>query len=493
MSVADRRRRFQWWVWLVGGLVALWWAAGTAQADTLHCGATVTSNISLANNITNCTGDGIDIGANGLVIRLNGHTISGTPGQTAPSGGCILGYVCTAGINLQGHSGVTIIGGPGSTIANFQDGLFIDGDDNRVDEVLSTASPDSGVLIEGDFNRLLNSVQERNPGDGVTAGAPFVPNPAHYVQNNVISGDTAIDNGGDGIALPNPNFGFFDIDPPGAAAVNPSANTVSDSASSHNAGNGITVSSQYNDTVSDNTLIGNTDAGVEVTAQTSGTTVAANTATRSQQGFEFGACVDSDLGCGITSFRARNNQAIDNQVGYQVGNDENGTLQVDRAAGNTIAGFEIDQANVTLQNNVAGTNCRGGASGGNGIGIEVYNDFDYDYFPGLPTDTLIGNEACGNVGGPGGIVAAGDGIVVGGGSFGGTVNNDLGAYLTSNLTDFNAGDGIYINDNGLLTANVANYNRQMASRHMSVKKEPAATAAATAHQVMLKASASADT
>jgi hypothetical protein len=49
-----------------------------AQAATpLRCGATITSNVVLAQDLT-CTGDGLRVGANGLTIDLNGHQLKGS-------------------------------------------------------------------------------------------------------------------------------------------------------------------------------------------------------------------------------------------------------------------------------------------------------------------------------------------------------------------------------------------------------------------------------
>ena len=84
------------------------------------CGTDITSSgtWTLTQNLT-CTGDGIDIQADKVVLMLNGFTITG-PGTNSGSNG--VSVVSAAG---SGLSGVTILG-PG-TIKNFQNGVLFQG------------------------------------------------------------------------------------------------------------------------------------------------------------------------------------------------------------------------------------------------------------------------------------------------------------------------------------------------------------------------------
>jgi large repetitive protein len=95
--------------------------AGSALAKdgqtTVHCGQTLTQSVRLANDLTNCQGDGLVIGADGITVDLNGHRIDGTVTQTS----CDFPADPRAGINnLAGHDGVTITGG---TIHQFDSGV----------------------------------------------------------------------------------------------------------------------------------------------------------------------------------------------------------------------------------------------------------------------------------------------------------------------------------------------------------------------------------
>ena len=63
--------------WLVALVLAslVTGAAQTAQASDL-CGVTIVENLTLDHDQT-CTGDGLVVGADGITIDLNGHTLAG--------------------------------------------------------------------------------------------------------------------------------------------------------------------------------------------------------------------------------------------------------------------------------------------------------------------------------------------------------------------------------------------------------------------------------
>src|SRR4051812_25662885 len=74
------------------GLAGALACAGPAAADdharltTVHCGQTLTQSVKLANDLTDCPGDGLVIGADRLTVDLNGHTIDGTVAPVADCG-----------------------------------------------------------------------------------------------------------------------------------------------------------------------------------------------------------------------------------------------------------------------------------------------------------------------------------------------------------------------------------------------------------------------
>ncbi len=78
-----------------------------ASAGTLACGDTVKADVTLKADLKNCPDNGLVVGANGVEIDLDGHTISGdgTDHKPCPSGACDLG------IAIEHHKGVTVGGG----------------------------------------------------------------------------------------------------------------------------------------------------------------------------------------------------------------------------------------------------------------------------------------------------------------------------------------------------------------------------------------------
>src|SRR3954447_21773600 len=144
---------------LVAAALALWLApAPSAPAFVVHCGETITKSIDVSNDISDCPGDGLDIGADGLLIRLLDHKITAA------------GPAVASGINFQGHSHVTIVGERGNRIrgfgnGDFTGGLLIDGDDNKIQHV-TTIDNVSGVFVAGNDN-VINDSTQRGGRDGV--------------------------------------------------------------------------------------------------------------------------------------------------------------------------------------------------------------------------------------------------------------------------------------------------------------------------------------
>jgi hypothetical protein len=55
-------------------------AAHTNQA--VQCGQTLTHSVKLTKDLVNCRGDGLVIGADGITVDLNGHTVDGVVTET---------------------------------------------------------------------------------------------------------------------------------------------------------------------------------------------------------------------------------------------------------------------------------------------------------------------------------------------------------------------------------------------------------------------------
>ena len=68
------------------------WSSASAA---VQCGAVLTSNTKLTSNLTcDASGDALSIGADGVTLNLNGHTITGPGGYATPY----------AGVRVAGHT-----------------------------------------------------------------------------------------------------------------------------------------------------------------------------------------------------------------------------------------------------------------------------------------------------------------------------------------------------------------------------------------------------
>ncbi|MCA1683588.1 MAG: hypothetical protein LC708_00425, partial [Actinobacteria bacterium] len=111
---------------------------GPADAAILACGATITTDTVLENDVGPCENGGLVIGANNITLDLNGHQVFGRPGPTDG-----------VGILLTTRTGVTVKNG---TVHNFDGGVVIDGGSNN--RVLYITARDnigrSGISRAGD-------------------------------------------------------------------------------------------------------------------------------------------------------------------------------------------------------------------------------------------------------------------------------------------------------------------------------------------------------
>lgn len=150
----------------VGTAVAL--CAAPAQADppvTVSCGQTLTQSVTLANDLTDCPGDGLVIGADNITVDLNGHTVDGVIGCGPPP---------SFGVGIRndaGHDGVTVGGGTVQQFfAGFRGGSEKTGmSDSRVHHLIARENLDDGIAI----------------GTGDEGPAPV--NGDNRVEHNVIS------------------------------------------------------------------------------------------------------------------------------------------------------------------------------------------------------------------------------------------------------------------------------------------------------------------
>jgi parallel beta-helix repeat protein len=216
----------------VGTALVVGASAGGASISraTVACGATITSSTTLTSDLS-CSGtDGIDIGAAGVTLNLNGHSISGN-GTSSTHGvdvagkksvtvknGYITGF--PAGVFFESGSDgghiTGIIAGGGSTgiVAITSDGLVVSGND-----VGGSTNP--GYSIQGGSGvKIMGNIAEQNGTAGflILAGTAFTISGNKALNNGstgffisgtkgTVSGNVADGNAADGFQLDSPGLG----------------------------------------------------------------------------------------------------------------------------------------------------------------------------------------------------------------------------------------------------------------------------------------------
>jgi parallel beta-helix repeat protein len=152
--------------------VSLAVAPGAQAAKPVHvsCGETITADTTLANDLTNCPGHGLLIGADRIRLDLNGHTVDGD------------GAGDDAGIyNAAGHGGVTIEGG---TVRDFSDGVLVQhASGNRVRNLRTSGNRHMGINL----GRSARSSVERNASIRDAGGILVSDSRNVTVANNSVS------------------------------------------------------------------------------------------------------------------------------------------------------------------------------------------------------------------------------------------------------------------------------------------------------------------
>lgn len=120
-----------------------------ASNSVASCGSAITSpgTWTLTQNLT-CTGDGIDVQAGNVILKLNGFTITG-PGTNAGTG------VLVASSDGTSLNKVTVLG-PG-TIRNFQNGIVFQGTNGGGAVDLGIVSNLMGILLLVDTAAVVPS------------------------------------------------------------------------------------------------------------------------------------------------------------------------------------------------------------------------------------------------------------------------------------------------------------------------------------------------
>ena len=179
---------------------------GMGPPVTLACGAVITHNIMLANNVGPCTGDGLTVDGSNIRIDLRGHTITGSHQGT-------ISGAQQVGINLNGvtgdtvedgavqyfDTGVAIQGGSGNTVRgiNAHDNINRDVLVNAPQSAQTSCDYGDGIAaFNSSDNRIVgNTVAHNGPFDGIGVVGNFMAGKGFVASDhNLIAGNRITDN-----------------------------------------------------------------------------------------------------------------------------------------------------------------------------------------------------------------------------------------------------------------------------------------------------------
>ena len=191
---------------LLGSVVA----APVAGAATVSCGQVITQSMTVDNNLT-CPNLGdfaaaLTVQGNGIVLNLNGHTISGGPLETRtvshdPPGEADPPVTYTVSFAETNSFGIRVLGSGnivhGGTVTHFAAGVVVDGGSNNTVRAMTAVENigPAGTVDFGDGIVLNNTNGSRAISNTVLRNGPF----SGIVllgasNNNLVSGNNVVDN-----------------------------------------------------------------------------------------------------------------------------------------------------------------------------------------------------------------------------------------------------------------------------------------------------------
>ncbi len=361
---------------------------------SVSCGQLITTSTRVTNDLSDCLGNGLVIGASGITLDLDGHTIDGTG----------LGV----GVLNNGHDNVTITDG---VVQEFDFGVQL-GDGtagNVVSDLTLQLNQEAGIQLVGaddgtNGNTIrTNTLVDNEYGIWLIDGTQFA----------LVRGNTITSNSADGIRVESSSGNRIEDNivgessGAGVALAGASDNTVTGNTLSINSGGGVAVGETElpaNDNlVEGNTITGSSGAGISV-VESSGNELIGNVATLGgSSGIELAFAQDTLV---------RGNDVSGNAGGIELSGSSDNRIEGNNASGSNGTGISLEGG--SLRNDIVLNN----ASGNSGEGIYV-ND---------STDAVNGNLI--------------DRNIASSNSGGGILVNGSGHTVTANTVSFNDGWGI---------------------------------------------------
>ena len=178
--------------------VALVPSGTAAQAVTVSCGQTITTSTTVANDLTNCPGDGLVIGAAGITLNLNGHTIDGSFAEVGIRNDSFPNVTISNG-TVNGFSDGIELGDAAAgnhvqdmrVSANVTQGIHATGPDTSITSTAAFDNGSFGIRIGGERSQVDDSTAKNNDTFGIVSDG----------DNTIISDSLALSNDAAGIAL----------------------------------------------------------------------------------------------------------------------------------------------------------------------------------------------------------------------------------------------------------------------------------------------------
>lgn len=317
-----------------GGAVAL--AASQSGATHLACGETVVESVKLDENLV-CTSNGLNVGADKIVIDLNGFSITGDGGDVGID-------------NSGGFDGVTIKNG---TIAEFDQGISIGGNaqKNTISSVtVNLPTSDCIDLNDSDLGKVSKSNLLGCGGVGILLGSGATGNKIEQTQ--VVAAADGIEVEDDGNTLTkNTVTGVSTVALAGAIDVSATAddNVLSSNTILQNDKDGIHVQGERN-VLSKNQSSGNDDDGIDVRGAGQ-TQVTSNTLVGNEG---YGIQIREDSDGAIVKKNGANGGKLDGI--FVDASSGLALLESNTLVGNKSDGLEVANSSATVKKNTANAN-----------------------------------------------------------------------------------------------------------------------------------------
>jgi parallel beta-helix repeat protein len=331
-------------------------ADASASAEPVRCGDTITHDTKLKNDLRNCPTNGIVIGADNIVLDLNGRTIDGD-GVI----GCEELYACDFGVdNTAGHHGVTIKDG---SIRDFATAVVVLGaNDNRLRGLSSSHNVLGGILlIESPGARIEHNSISANGLTTDQAGLIVFDSSAVRIERNSVSGNGDIGMFLQGVDHSRVKRNSVSRNPEAGIILDGNWNEVSGNRASKN-GDGISVGGDSNTIVSNRVSDSfacpdGCGAGIGSTGGT-GNLIARNFVVRASRAGIWIADFEQEGGLPEIGTVVEGNLVVDSEIdGVLVESTVTDTLLTRNIAiGAGDDGIDVDSTTTSLRRNTANGN-----------------------------------------------------------------------------------------------------------------------------------------